>query len=370
MSKLTKQVIAGIFLHLWKLTGYRVQKITQFADSDNLKNIAIFSTTALGDFLINTPAIRAIKMRWPEAKIILVMNQRNKLLAEDSEIFNEVLYWNGKANGVVSLVKILRKHCIDATFLLHSRSPYDIVTASMARSPIILKDVYYNDYLGRDRFYLDNFLSAHYDNRIKGNLHLIRQKTELLESVGIKTPSLEMFIPIPFTVEKTQQCIIGIHAGASSQERCWPAQNFTQLIQHIMAKYPAIEIRLIGGPGEQDLNKKIIDGLEGDFHQVTNLAGKTNLKQLVENVASFACLVVGDTGPYHVAIATRTPVIGLLATQMHVDGVNPLQDQEKHFIIKAKDEEKGIVTIPINDVFVAIECCIATMPSFNKMMGN
>lgn len=359
MSKLTKQIIAGVFLHLLKLTGYRVRKITRFSDSDNLKSIAIFSTTALGDFLINTPAIRAIKARWPQAKIILIINERNRLLAEGCEIFDEILYWNGKANGVVKLAKTLRLHRIDATFLLHSRSPYDIIVASLARSPIILKDVYYNDYLGRDSFYLANFLSAHYDNRTNGNIHLIRQKTQLLESVGIKIPSLEMFIPAPFTPVKQSKCVVGIHAGASSQERCWPPESYTQLIQKIIATYPDIQIRLIGGPGEQHLNKEIMEGLEGDVSQVENLAGKTNLKQLVENVASFTCLIVGDTGPYHVAIATRTPVIGLLASQMYEDGVNPLQDQEKHFIIKAKDEIKGIGSISVSEVFSAIERCIA-----------
>lgn len=355
MSKLIKQIMAGVFLHLWKLTGYRVRKITRFSDSDNLKTVAIFSTTALGDFLINTPAIRAIKVRWPEAKIIMVINERNKLLAEGCEIFDEILYWNGKANGVITLAKMLRAQRIDAAFLLHSRSPYDIIVASLARSPIILKDVYYNDYQGRDRFYLDSFLSAHYDNRTNGNIHLIRQKTQLLESVGIKIPSLEMFIPAPFTAVKQQQHVIGIHAGASSPERCWPAEKYTQLIRNIIENYTDVEIRLIGGPGEQSLNKEIIDGLGGDFHQIKNLAGKTNLKQLVENVASFTCLIVGDTGPYHVAIATRIPVIGLLASQMYEDGVAPLQDQEKHCIIKAKDEQKGIASIEVSEVFSAVE---------------
>lgn len=358
MSKLIKQIIAAIFLQLWTLSGYRVRKITRFSESDNLKTIAIFSTTALGDFLLNTPAIRAIKARWPEANIVMVINERNKLLAEGSEIVDEILYWNGKANDVLKLAKALRARRIDAAFLLHSRSPYDIIVASLARSPVILKDVYYNDYLGRDNFYLANFLSAHYDNRINGNIHFIRQKTQLLESVGIHIPSLEVFVPAPFTVAKPQQQIIGIHAGASSQERCWPAENYTQLIRLIVESHPDVKIRLIGGPGEQLLNKKIIDGLQGNTRQVENLAGKTDLKQLVENIAAFTCLVVGDTGPFHVAIATRTPVIGLIPSQLLLDGINPLQDQEKHFIIKAKDEKEGIGSITLNEVFSAVEKCI------------
>ncbi|WP_231963274.1 glycosyltransferase family 9 protein [Pantoea ananatis] len=109
MSKITKQFAAKLFLSMWKVTGYRVRKIARFSENDNLKSIAIISNTALGDFLFNTPSIRAIKERWPNAKITLVILKRNHPLVEGSNIFDEVLYWGGKVSGYALFDKIIKK---------------------------------------------------------------------------------------------------------------------------------------------------------------------------------------------------------------------------------------------------------------------
>jgi ADP-heptose:LPS heptosyltransferase len=355
MSKIAKQLGAGLFLSLLKVTGYSVKKISRFPEQEKLHTIAIFSTTALGDFLINTPAIMAIKARWPEAKLLLVMNKRNKLLAEGSPLFDEIIYWNGKANDVLPLAKTLRERRVEATFILHSRAPYDIVVASLARSRYIFKDVYYSDYQGRQDFALARYLSAFYDNRQNGNIHHIHQKTELLESVGIAVPSMAMVIPVPFTPDVFSTPTIGIHAGASTPDRCWPAEKFAQLIQKLLSHHESLNIELIGAPGEKALNQRIIDSLPDISDRVKNVAGETNLLQLAGKIAGFKALVVGDTGPLHVAIAVKTSTVGLYSGQSAVDGAAPLQDHDIHHLVLPADEKQGLRGIEVDDVYAAIE---------------
>lgn len=363
MSKIAKQIAAGLFLTLLKVTtGYRVKKISRFSEQDKLKTIAIFSTTALGDFLLNMPAIAALKARWPEAKIVLVINKRNQLLAEGGTLFDEILYWNGKVNGVLMLAKTLRQHSVDATFILHSRAPYDIVVASLARSRYILKDVYFNDYQGRKRFALAGYLSAFYDNRQNGNIHLIRQKTQLLASVGIPIPSEEMFIPAPFTPDCYDTPVVGIHAGASTPDRCWPAACFSQLIHTLVSNHPALIVELIGAPSEKALNQRIIEGLPQVNDRVKNVAGTTNLIQLAAKVAGLTTLVVGDTGPLHIAIAVKTPTVGLYCDQRRIDGAAPLQDREIHQLMRPAEESQGLQNISVTDVYAAIARNLAKAP--------
>lgn len=358
MSKIAKQLAARVFLTLWKMTGYRVKKITRFSTKDDLKTIAIFSTTALGDFILNTPAMAAIRTRWPDAKLLLVMNQRNQELVTGSDLFHDVFYWNGKANGMGQLSRYLRKHNVDATFILHSRTPYDILAASLGFSTYIFKDVYFNDYQGKDHFVLEKFLSAHFDNRQQGNIHLIEQKAQLLSAIGIDMPSKAMFIPAPFIPERPEKPVIGIHAGASSLERCWPADKFATVIQAVLAHHPDVDVELIGGNAERELNQRIIDALPAGHTRVRNLAGKTTLIQLAAKIAGFTCLVVGDTGPLHIAIALRVPTVGLYGGQMYVDGAAPLQDRELHHVLVSDDEQAGISHIPVEDVYSAINLCL------------
>lgn len=354
MSKIIKQQCARVFLSLLLVTGYRVKKISRISAQQQFQTIAVFSTTALGDFLFNTPAIAALKARWPTAKLLLVINKHNSLLVKGSPFFDEIIYWNGKANGILTLAKRLFKHRIDATFILHSHTPYDIIVASLARSRYIFKDIYFNDYQGRQHFILARFLSALYDSRQNGNIHLIDQKVRLLESIGIPVPSTAMFIPAPFTPEIFTTPTIGIHAGASTRERCWPEENFSQLIQTIINNHPILNIELIGSTAEQALNQRIIARLPAASDRVKSVAGITNLRQLVAKVAGFSMLVVGDTGPLHVAVAVKTPTVGLYSSQSAVTGAAPLQDSDIHQIIQPADEKKGLSGISVDEVYAAI----------------
>ncbi|WP_230479492.1 glycosyltransferase family 9 protein [Izhakiella capsodis] len=123
MGKIAKQLAAVFFLNIWKVTGYKVKKITRFDEQHIINTIAIFSTTALGDFILNTPAMGAIKARWPHAKLLLVINQRNEALVAGSGLFDEIIFWNGKVNSVIRVAATLRRHKVDATFILHALHP-------------------------------------------------------------------------------------------------------------------------------------------------------------------------------------------------------------------------------------------------------
>ncbi|MBC0854446.1 glycosyltransferase family 9 protein [Pantoea stewartii] len=355
MSKIAKQKAARLFLSLWRLTGYRVKKIDRFSEHHDLKSIAIISNTALGDFMFNTPAIGAIKDRWPDAKIIMVIQPRNLALVEGSPLIDKILYWDGKIGGMMQLVKSLRKEQVEATFILHSRAPYDIVAASLAGSDYILKDVYYADYQGKEKFILENCLSAFHDNRKHGNIHLIRQKKDLLSAVGIPMPSEAMFIPAPFKRQVNHAPVIGIHAGASSMERCWPDNYYSQLIDTLISRHDDLTIELVGAPGEKTLNQRIIDGMKVPSERVKNVAGTTNLIQLAEKISGFKTLVVGDTGPLHLAVAVQTPTVALFSDQNAIDGAAPVQDSTMHQVLRPAESHAGLRAIRCDDVLAAVE---------------
>ncbi len=73
------------------------------------QRIAIYSTTALGDLMFNTPAIVALKRRYPEASFVLVSSEKNRPLVENSAWFENVFYWDNKVRNAHRLIKSLRK---------------------------------------------------------------------------------------------------------------------------------------------------------------------------------------------------------------------------------------------------------------------
>lgn len=355
MSKLLKQRLAALFMDVYKLSGFRVKKITRPLEAGEIRTIAIYSTTALGDLLLNTPAIVAIKKHFPAAKIILVVNKRNAQLVEHSGLFDEVLFWNGKVNGVSRLVKALRREKPDATFILHSHTPYDIIAATLSRSAIILKDIYLNDYHGHDTFILNRFLSGHYDHRGDGFIPVISQKSKLLALIGIDDMPTDMVIPFSYEAEKCDRRTLGVHLGASSGERCWPIENFVTVIRQIMQTFPDVDIALLGGPGEVERNRQFLTQLgESLAARVTDFAGKTSLKQLTEKIASLTCLLVGDTGPMHISIAVRTPTIIMFPSLRASVGTRPQQDQALHQVLIARSEKDNMAALDVESVNAAL----------------
>ncbi|MCX2200506.1 hypothetical protein LDO48_10050 [Pantoea agglomerans] len=67
------------------------------------QTVVIYSTTALGDFLMNTPAIWSLKNRFPASKFILVSSKKNKDLVSRYNWFDKIYIWDNKLANFLPL---------------------------------------------------------------------------------------------------------------------------------------------------------------------------------------------------------------------------------------------------------------------------
>jgi heptosyltransferase-3 len=96
-----------------------------------------------------------------------------------------------------------------------------------------------------------------------------------------------------------------VHPGASVPARAPRAVDAAGIVRALRAAdWPVV---VTGGPGETALTAAVagVDGLD--------LGGRTDLAQLAAVLDGAACVVVGNTGPAHLAAAVRTPVVSLFA---------------------------------------------------------
>jgi ADP-heptose:LPS heptosyltransferase len=297
-------------------------------------SIAIFSTTALGDLLFNTPAIHALKKRYPNAYFTLVSSHKNRAMVEGSPYFDNIIYWDSKVNHAFNIVKALRKHQPQLSVILHSHMPYDIMIAALAGSNYILRDNY-----ATESTLMDKWLAFH-PSEFTG--HIIQRKMRLLEVLGCNVNNIDMHIPISFErLEKNPDFIdIGFQMGASEVIRQWPVTRFVELTHSILALNAIgrkqYRIILIGGAKDTPLVDEFLQRLTAaEKNNIISLVGKTNLKQLVANIANLDILVTGDTGPLHVAVALNVKTISLFVTA-NPSYTGPLQSPALHKIIYAK----------------------------------
>lgn len=116
-----------------------------------------------------------------------------------------------------------------------------------------------------------------------------------------------------FKPRKFDAPVLGLNPGASygSAKRWYPAY-FAQVALHFKDKF---KIMIFGGAGERDMCEQIEQILRENGAESENLAGKTSVRELCENIGgigqSGGIFVTNDSGPMHIAAAYKTPTIAL-----------------------------------------------------------
>jgi ADP-heptose:LPS heptosyltransferase len=96
-----------------------------------------------------------------------------------------------------------------------------------------------------------------------------------------------------------------VHPGASVTARSWPAGRYAETVDKLVANgWPVV---VTGGPGEQGLTA-VVAGRRG-----VDVGGRLDVAGLARVMAGAAAVVVGNTGPAHLAAAVGTPVVSLYA---------------------------------------------------------
>ncbi|WP_235928109.1 glycosyltransferase family 9 protein [Goekera deserti] len=96
-----------------------------------------------------------------------------------------------------------------------------------------------------------------------------------------------------------------LHPGASVPARAWPAHRCAEAVEALADD--GWQVLVTGGPGERELTAAVA-GTRG-----TDLGGATTLAEMAGLLDGAAAVVVGNTGPAHLAAAVGTPVVSLFA---------------------------------------------------------
>lgn len=266
------------------------------------QNILIIKPGAIGDLLQLTPTIRALRTRFPSARIdILVGNSASIDLFRHHPDINEILVFDRRGehrsfSALLSLWWQIRGRSYDLVinfqrsnmktwFLTSAAFPCRIMIYHKTRTKVIhavldhLKTI---EPLGisPDGDELDLYLADEHRS----------YAARLFESHGLdKRP------------------VVALNPGASHPVNRWSTAHFSTLADRISTELNAAVI-IVGGGGDTPLAHNI-DRLSNSHPLI--LTGTTTLLQLGAILEKSALLVSGDTGPMHMATAVRTPVIAL-----------------------------------------------------------
>jgi heptosyltransferase I len=280
------------------------------------ESICIIRLSAIGDCCHTLAVVRAIQSAWPSTKITWVIGRTELSLMEGVDGVEFITF--DKSRGWRAYPE-LRRRLAGRRFpiLLHMHASMRANVASrMIRATLRLG---YDRARARDSQWL--FTNA----RVPPvpEQHVLDGMFSFIEYLGLtERGHLRWDIPIgdadrqfgnELRAASGPTCVI---SPCSSQRfrnfRNWTIDNYVALVDYLHDKYAA-NVVLTGGPTdvEQDYGERISAGAA---EPVTNLIGKTNLKQLLALLDAASLIVCPDSGPAHMATTVGTPVVGLYAT--------------------------------------------------------
>ncbi|MBW2341101.1 MAG: glycosyltransferase family 9 protein [Deltaproteobacteria bacterium] len=105
--------------------------------------------------------------------------------------------------------------------------------------------------------------------------------------------------------------IVGLNPGGDRENRRWNPEDFAIVGDKIIEEFDA-KIVLLGGPGEENIAGQIERKMRNG---VVNLAGKLDVNELTYIISKFDLLVTNDSGPMHIAAGVKTPLVAIFGPQ-------------------------------------------------------
>ncbi|MEE8481446.1 MAG: glycosyltransferase family 9 protein [Desulfobacterales bacterium] len=252
--------------------------------------ILIIRLSSIGDIILTTPVLDAIKSRFPDAVIdFLVMDRFKEAISGTPWIDNLILFEKEKHISVTDLVRFskkLNKNNYDIVIDLHAKIR-SIVIAIMLKAKVLRykKRAWWKSVLVPLRL-----IKYHVDDTIVVNYFMP------LKKIGIHYTGEKL--KFYFSKNDLKRVsgfndFIVMAPGAANYTKQWPKEYFAQL-----GKILSEKIILIGGKSEYDTFEDI-RRIIGD--RCENLAGKLSLKESGALISKSKYIITNDSGTFHIA---------------------------------------------------------------------
>ncbi len=299
---------------------------------EKVKNILIMKFFGMGSIILAGPLFRALKAKFPNAKILILTFLSNREICARIAEIDEVVTIDSSSFikavwSMLGAIAYLRKmRCeisIDLEFFAKSstviqymcgarvRVGYFIIQQGILlrmlwRGNLLTHNVYYNPHRHVSEVFLalgrkigadtDDMSPAalRVDDRDRNNL------TSLLSTMGVKQDDVLV--------------VMNINASALCLERRWLADRFAELTGKILSSYN-VKILLIGDAHDTPY----VDGFLGMVRRdprVFNLTGKLDIGMLTVLLERARLFITNDSGPLHIAVSIGTATVSLFGPEI------------------------------------------------------
>lgn len=280
----------------------------------------------IGDVLMTTPAIRALKQANPGRRVTLLTSSAGAAVAALVPEIDAVLVYDApwlKATppradrrGDLAMIEQLKQYGFDGAviFTVYSQNPLPTaLLCYLADIPLRLAHCRENPYQ----------LLTHWVQEMepeRGVRHEVRRQLDLVATIGCRPDDERLSLSVPAEARRRVDRLLAdllapnrpwvvIHPGATAPSRRYPPASFAEVARRLVTEL-GCQVLFTGTAPEHELVEEIRARMAVPS---TSLVGRLELAELAALIARAPLLVANNTGPVHIAAAVGTPVVVLYA---------------------------------------------------------
>ena len=282
----------------------------------DFNTIAVCKFKGMGSIIQATPLLQNLRHQYPNAKIVFVSTKSNSALlqlfpfVDQTLLLDDSSFWKLLSTSPAFIFRLIQlRISLFIDLEIYSNFSSIVVALSMAKNRIgyYLRSGHYKLGIYTHMLYFNNRISV---SEVYLQMFRITGKTVSTHSLyDFSKNKIQPNTTLThFGLTDKKFIVINPNASDLRIERRWPAQHFVDLIQQLKERYTAYEIVLIGSKSEKDYTSTF---QTQSTSPVLNLAGKTNLQQLIDLILGCDLFITNDTGPMHIGFALQTKTIAL-----------------------------------------------------------
>jgi len=297
---------------------------------DDVKRILCVRVDHLGDVLMTTPAMRALRESAPGRHLTLLASPAGAAIAPYLDDVDDVIVYDapwvnptprGTPDDHAAMVARLAGGRFDAAaiFTVYSQNPLPAAMlcfqAGIARRLAHCRENPYS-------LLTDWIVEPEPHARVR---HEVERQLALVEAVGARAADPRMRIAVRDAdrdalrarlamhgIGRDERYVV-LHPGATAASRRYPPAQYAQALDALV-RDSGCRVLLTGSPDEAALTRAVFDAVQPATRmQIVDLAGASALGEFVALLESAALLIANNSGPVHIAAALGAPVVDLYA---------------------------------------------------------
>ena len=276
-----------------------------------MNNILVIKLRYIGDVLLATPTVRAIKAAGPNVRVTMMVNRGTEDVLSGNPDVDEIMVLDKGSLTVQSrLIAGLRSRQFDTVIDLTDGDRSAFLTW-ISGAPVRIG--FNDEHRWRGRYYTEVV------QPVPGVRHRVDRDLEALKFMSIQagsnapqlwlTPeeknSADLLLD-QLGVQRSQSIVI-LQPGARYWFKAWPPERFAELADRLTSQY-GCQVLIGGSDQDLDLAQQIRQKAK---NPPIVMAGRTTIKQFAAIAEQAALFVGSDSGAMHMASAVGTPVVAL-----------------------------------------------------------